>query len=168
MRSLAPLLSLLAGLLALPAVAAPPSLTPSGFGTIKIGMREAAAKQLGLRPAADDGANSFDCRIHAVPRYPGLYVMAERGVVTRVTIGAPSRLRTDRGLGIGSSEEDVRRAYGSALQSQTAAYDEEPAHDLTFWIAGKKRGILYETDQQGRVTFIRAGGKSIQYIEGCL
>ncbi len=148
--------------------AAPPSLTPFGFGQIKIGMREAAARRLGLRAAPNDGVNSFECRIHAVPRYPGLSVMVERGIVTRVTIGAPSRLRTDRGLGVGSQEADVRRAYGGGLVITTAAYDDAPARDLTFWLPGKTRGILYETDQKGRVRVIRAGGKAIEYIEGCL
>ena len=167
MRGWIPLLVLLA-IGSAPAAAAA-ALTPFGLGPLKIGMREAdAAKRLGLHIAADDGANSFDCRVDEIPRYPGLYAMAERGVITRITIGEPNRLRTDRGLGIGSMEADVRRAYGRTLKIATAAYDDEPAHDLTFWIAGKKRGILYEPDQQGRVTFIRAGGSSIQYVEGCL
>jgi len=156
-------------LLATAVAAAPaPVLTPQGFGPIRIGMSErAAAKTAGVRIAKDDGVDTFECRIDKVRGQPGVYAMAERGVITMIGVREPSRVRTDRGLGLGSREAEVRRAYGPALKVATAAYLEEPAHDLTFWEPGGRRGILYETDDHGRVTWIRAGSRSIELIEGC-
>jgi hypothetical protein len=154
------------------ATAAEPILTPFGLGPLKIGMREAeAAKRLGLRIAPDGDVDSLICREDSYQPYPDISVMAERGIVTRIVIAAPSRLRTDRGLGIGSTEADVRRVYGHHLKIETAAYEDEPAHDLTFWVVRSKhrwRGIRYGTDEHGRVRVIYAGSKSIRYIESCL
>ena len=169
MRYRAPLLILLASLLASAAVAASPPLTPFGLGLLKIGMREAdAARRLGLRIAPDDEVNGWECRLDELPGHPGLSVMVERGVVTRIGIASPSRLKTDRGFGIGAREADLRRAYGKALKVATAAYEAEPAHDLTVWAIRGKRGVRYGTDARGRVQAIYAGSKSIANIEGCL
>jgi hypothetical protein len=151
------------------AVSAPAPLTPDGWGELRVGMRERDAVRLfGLHIPRDDGVSSYDCRQEEVPHFPGLVVMAERGVVTRITIEPPSRLRTDRGIGIGSREADVKRAYGPALKIVTAAYQEEPAHDLTFWAPGGKRGVRIGTNAAGRVEAIYVGSRSISYIEGCL
>ena len=146
-------------------------LTPDGFGDLKIGMKERdAARRFHLKIAQDD-VSSYDCRENTWPGHPGVGVMAERGVITRVSVAAPSRLRTDRGFGVGSREADIRRAYGPGLKVETAAYEEEPAHDLTFWAAGRKesrRGVRYGTDAHGVVRWFAVGSPSISYIEGCL
>jgi hypothetical protein len=145
-------------------------LTANGWGRLRIGMSERQAVRLFHMkiPRSDDGVSSFECRELDVPGHPGVSVMAERGIITRITVWDSGGPRTDRGLGIGATEADLRRAYGKGLEVHTAAYDEEPAHDLTFWTVRHRRGIQYGTDQQGRVTRIHAGGKSILYIEGCL
>ncbi len=154
--------------LACSGAAATPALTPDGLGALRIGMRERDAAKAGtIRIAKDDGVDTFECRIDKVIGQPGVYAMAERGVITMIGVREPSHLQTDRGLGLGSREAEVRRAYGSALKVATAAYLEEPAHDLTFWAPGGRRGILYETNEHGRVTWIRAGSRSIELIEGC-
>jgi hypothetical protein len=153
------------------ATAAPP-LTPDGWGKLRIGMRESvAAKHLGLKIAPDDQVQSFECRQDELAGQPDMSVMAERGIITRIAIGGLSRLRTDRGFGVGSREADIRRAYGSALQVETAAYEEEPAHDLTFWAHGhneSRRGVRYGTDAKGRVQWLAVGTPSIGAMEGCL
>jgi hypothetical protein len=149
-----------------------PPLTPNGWGKLRIGMRERDAVRLfHIRVAADDETNSFDCRQEDLPGHPGVSVMAESGVITNISVEAPSRLRTERGFGVGSREADIRRAYGPALKVETAEYAEEPAHDLTFWASGQKqdrRGVRYGTDARGRVTWFAVGGPSISYMEGCI
>jgi hypothetical protein len=149
------------------AVAAPP-LTANGWGKLRIGMSERqAARRFHLRIPRSDGADSFECRQDEIPSQEGLFVMAERGIITRISIEAPSALRTDRGLELGSTEAAVRRAYGQALETETTPYDDEPAHKLTFWVVRGKRGIRYDTNVAGVVVAIYVGSPSINYIEGC-
>ncbi len=162
------LLATLAVALAGPAAAAPPPLTAEGWGKLRIGMRERDAVRLfRLRVPPTAGVDSFECRQDQVPGYPGVFVMAENGVITRISVDGPGRLRTDRGFGVGSREADIRRAYGTALEVATAAYLEEPAHDLTFWTHGGRRGVKYGTNADGRVDWLTVGSRSITYIEGC-
>jgi hypothetical protein len=150
------------------AASAAPRLTVQGWGKLRVGMRERDAVRLfHLRVPTNDGIDSFDCRQDEMPSQPGLYVMAERGLVTRITIDGDSRLRTDRGLGLSSTEEEVRRTYGPRLAITTAPYMEEPAHELIFWNARHTRGVRYDTDAAGAVIAIYVGSGSIIYIEGC-
>jgi len=148
--------------------AAAPALTAEGWGKLRIGMRESeAVRRFHMRVPKSLGADSFDCRQDEIPSQEGLFVMVQHGVITRITIEAPNRLVTDRGLGIGSSEDDVKRAYGPALKVRTAPYLEEPAHELDFWTARGARGLRYDTTAAGAVEAIHAGSRSITYIEGC-
>jgi hypothetical protein len=149
-------------------VQAAPPLTAQGWGKLRIGMRERDAVRLfHLRVPKSDGADSFDCRQDEMPSQEGLFVMAERGIVTRITIEAPSRLKTDRGLGISATETEVKRAYGRKLKIDTAPYLEEPAHELIFWNARGTRGVRYDTNIAGAVDAIYVGSRSIINIEGC-
>ncbi|HLZ76219.1 hypothetical protein [Phenylobacterium sp.] len=149
------------------AFAAPP-LTAQGWGKLRVGMRERDAVRLfHLRVPRGPGPDSFECRQDELPSQEGLYVMAERGIVTRITIEAPSRLVTDRGLGIGASEAEVRRAYGPRLKVETTPYEEEPAHEMIWWTAHGKRGVRYDSNIAGAVEAIYVGSRSITLIEGC-
>ena len=164
---------LIAASLLVTAAAGPsrPPLTPDGWGEVRIGMSEQAlAARFHVAIPPDDDADSEDCRQFEWPAAgPDVWVMTEKGRVTRITIDGKSRLKTAKGVGIGSREAAVRRLYGPRLTIATAAYLDEPAHDLTFWVDGRKRrGILFETDEHGRVTDVRVGSRSIRYIEGCL
>ena len=168
MRRAIPLLACLAAALPLAAGAATPPLTAQGWGKLRIGMPEREAVRLfHLRVPKTIGADSFDCRQDEMPTQEGFYVMAERGVVTRITIAAPSRLTTDRGLGIGATEDEVKQAYGPTLKVATTPYEAEPAHELTFWTAHGMRGVRYDTNAAGAVEAIYVGSRSITYIEGC-
>ena len=151
------------------AFAAPaPPLTAQGWGKLRIGMRERDAVRLfHLRVPRGPGPDSFDCRQDQMRNQEGLSVMAERGIVTRITIEAPSRRRTDRGLGIGATEEEVRRAYGSRLKIAMTPYEEEPAHEMIYWTAHATRGVRYDTNVAGAVEAIYVGSRSITLVEGC-
>jgi hypothetical protein len=106
--------------------------------------------------------------------------MVENGRLTRISLIRDSAVKTDRGLGLGIPASAVRAAYGAALTAGPHKYVEAPAEYLTIWRGSKStakpdsyeddpnaRGLLYETDATVKVTAIRAGGPSIQYVEGC-
>jgi hypothetical protein len=150
------------------AASAAPRLTAQGWGKLRIGMRERDAVRLfHLRVPRSDGADSFACRQDEMPSREGLFVMAQHGIVTRISIEAPARLVTDRGLGIGAAEDEVKRAYGGKLKISTAPYLSEPAHELDVWTADRKRGVRYDTNAAGAVEAIYVGDRSITLIEGC-
>lgn len=162
-----PLVATLA--LATTGAAEPPPLTPDGWGALRIGMAEAdAVRILKTTVPPDDDVNSFACRVIDAPGDSQLAIITEKGRVARISLHGPGALRTDKGFGVGSAEADIRRAYGRGLQVTTHSYDEEPAHYLTYWTIPKRRGVRYETNQQGVVTTVHVGGPAIQYIEGCL
>lgn len=156
----------------------PPStpLTAEGWGPLRIGMTRAevvAAAGEDANPEAVGGAEPEFCDEFRPERAPaGLLVMLESGRLTRISVGSSSPVRTDRGIGLGATTEEVRRTYGDRLQSTPHKYVAAPAAYLTIWTveppAADARGIVYEVGEDGRVSRIHAGGPSIQYVEGCL
>jgi hypothetical protein len=153
-------------------VAVAAALTPDGYGPVRIGMTEAEARAaLGGQVAsdADTGVNETCHHIWAGPRnaLSSLVYMVENGRVSRVTAHLDSRVKTDRGLGVGDTEAQVRAAYPTGLEVEPHHYIGEPAHYLTFWTEPGRRGVRYETDERGIVREVHAGDRSIRYIEGC-
>jgi hypothetical protein len=157
-------------------------LTAEGFGPLRIGMSRAeVVKALGEDddPEAVGGPDPESCDMFRPERAPqGMLVMIEAGRLTSIALVDGSKVRTDRGLGLGSSAADVRAAYGEALRAGPHKYEAAPAEYLTAWAkdgprgdeyetAPTARGIRYEVGGQGRVQVIQAGGPSIQYVEGC-
>lgn len=152
-----------------PAQPAPRALTAAGYDTIRIGMKAADAKNYTLT-----GGQGFEetCKIMDVREEPGIYVMVENGTITRISTaysadGPPSSVRTDRGIGVGSTEEEVRAAY-SPLREEGNHYVEAPAKYLTFGGAGKQPGLRFETDTTRKVAEVHAGREpALGYVEGC-
>jgi hypothetical protein len=160
------LVALLSLAAATSAFAARAPVTPEGWGGVRIGMKERdLIRRYHLRIPRNDGVSSFDCRELGGPSLP-FGVMAERGRVTRITI-LDHAVKTDRGLGVGATEAQVRKAYGAALKTDPSVYEDPPAVYLTYR-AKNGHGIRYETDEKGRVARIHAGSGSINYVEGCL
>lgn len=163
----------LAILAALLATAAPPmsswKLTPDGLGPARIGMTRAQvskALQVELEGDADDDSHCQEL-IGADDALPGLYFMFEDGKLSRITATEFSTVATPRGLRYGSTEEEVRKAYGDGLKVEPHHYLDAPAEYLTFWLKPDKSGVRFETDIHGKVESIDAGTSSIQYVEGC-
>lgn len=164
------------------AMAAPrastPVLTADGYGPIRIGMSLGeASKALGsplTPPSAEELARmeaeglSADCYEIVVPAFPGLALMFESGRIMRVSVFENSLVKTERGIGIGSSEADVVRAYPQGLRVELNKHSMGNAKDLTFWTEPGKRGIRFQTAEDGIVRWMHAGSKSIEYYEGCL
>ncbi|MCX7358996.1 MAG: hypothetical protein NT015_12750 [Alphaproteobacteria bacterium] len=159
----------------------PNDITSEGWNTLRVGMTRAevtAAVGAG-NPNAVGGAEPNACDLfHPANAPEGLLVMLQQNVLTSITLRNNTTLRTDRGFGIGSTAAEIKTAYGSAAYSEPHKYV-EGAEYITVWTTGapatpgafiqdtNARGVRYETDAQGRVIAIHAGGASIQNVEGC-
>ena len=97
----------------------------------------------------------------------GLWFMFQEYRLTRISIGRPSKVATPRGIGVGTSADAVRKAYGRGLKAEPHYYEDLPSEYLTFWTVPKKRGVRFETDSKRRVQTIHAGDDSIELVEGC-
>lgn len=161
-----------AALTATPAHAQPPRnwpLTPEGYGPARLGMtrnqvQDALDVALQGRPL-EPGASC----IELVPErgYPDMVFMFLDGRLSRIAVEGASRVATPRGIHVGASAAEVRRAYPTGLQAEEHAYTGAPAEYLTFWTRPNRRGVRFATDENRRVDTIIAGNSSIQYIEGC-
>jgi hypothetical protein len=164
--------SLIAVLIASAAAAAPQPawhLTPEGFGPVRIGMSRAQVeKALHVTLEGEPLEDERSC-IEMAPKGPdqGLWFMFEEYKLSRISIGAPSKLTTPRGIGLGASADQVRRAYPRGLKAERHYYEGLPSQYLTYWTVPGKRGVRFETDNKRRVQTIHAGTDAIQYVEGC-
>jgi len=88
------------------------------------------------------------------------------GHVARIELNEASRLQTFSGARIGSSESDLDRLYGHALDSQPHKYDPE-GRTLTFKSSDGALGLRFETSH-GKVTAIQSGPwEHLNLVEGC-
>ena len=74
---------------------------------------------------------------------------------------------TPRNIAVGSSADEVRKAYATGLETEPNHYLDLPAEYLTYWLKPKVSGVRFEVDMKGKVELIDAGTASIQYVEGC-
>ena len=145
-------------------------LTPAGWGPVRIGMTRAQAEKalkITLEGEAFDNEGNCAELYSSDERLAGLYFMFQDGKLTRISAVERATIKTPRGMGIGSSAEDVRKAYGEKLQAEPHHYEGEPAEYLTYWLKPANSGVRFETDAQRKVQTIHAGNDSIQLIEGC-
>ena len=139
-----------------------PPLTPAGWGDLRVGMTEAeAGRRFGLRSTPVDG----DCHYLELPHRTDLTGLGRAGRIGSLLAGDETRLRTDRGIGIGSTEADVRRAYGQGLKVEPNVF--EPGHYMTWWAEAGRRGVMFETNANGRVYAIHVGDETILWTDGC-
>ncbi len=155
------------------------TLTSQGWGALKIGMtKDEVVAAVGDKRDPDAAGIPGDCEEYQPKNAPeNLWVMLEAGKLTRITLADMSKLKTDKGLGLGDTAETVKTAYGAAAVASPHKYQDKPAEYITVWDGGPRkepyvqdeaaRGIVYEIDGTGKVGAIHAGGPSIQYVEGC-
>jgi hypothetical protein len=145
-------------------------LTPAGWGPVRIGMTQAQtekALKIQLEGEAFDNQGSCMELYSSDQRLAGLYFMFLDGKLSRISAGERSAIKTPRSMGVGSTAEEVRAAYGEKLKAEPHHYLDLPAEYLTYWLKPTKSGVRFETDAQRRVETIHAGDASIQFIEGC-
>lgn len=103
-----------------PALAAP-TLGPHGYGKVRLGMsakRAAATGAVVLKTRAGDGACSgWDLKAHRTGRDSvGLYISKKLGVAA---IFAPKGVKTAKGIGLGSTMRQVKKAYPAMRTSES-------------------------------------------------
>ena len=106
----------------------------------------------------------------------GVAFMANEGTVTRVDVSpldlgevVPEQAlpRTAAGVGIGSTQAEVEAAYGPQLRTELHHYT-DGRYLIVTPEADTSRRIIFETDEQGRVTYLRAGRRpEVTWVEGC-
>ena len=158
------------------------AITAEGWNTLRVGMTRAevtAAVGATATPNAVGGLAPQACDLfHPANAPEGMLVMIQRDVLTSITLRSNTNLRTDRGFGVGSTAAEIKTAYGASAVSEPHKYV-EGAEYITIWSVGgptattpfvedpNARGVRYETNAQGIVTAVHAGGPSIQNVEGC-
>lgn len=155
---------------------APNALTANGWGPLRIGMSRAqvvAAAGEDRHPEAVGGPDPDECDEFRPSRAPdGMIVMVERGRLTRISLVAGSDVRTEDGFAVGDPAPAIKAAYGASAVVRPHKYLPAPAEYIIVRRADDSgdnaRGLVYETGVDRRVTHIRAGGPSIEYVEGCL
>lgn len=161
------ILTAAAALLLCGAAPAPWVLTPDGLGPIRIGMTQRQVRAAIHAGFQVDGAGDEACEEVGIVGVKGVYLMFQKNRLTSIALGEGSRLATDKGLHVGSTEQAVRAAYRWDLRIKPHAYNAPPAYYLTAWDKARHRGVKYSTDSNRVVESIAAGDESIQYIEGC-
>ena len=148
-------------------------LTPEGYGPARIGMTRAQVERaLGVTLQGEPIDSEYVC-VEMVPVRADadadaniVFMFLERRL-SRIAVVNSSPVRTPRGIGIGASAAQVRRAYPTGLLAEEHSYTGAPAEYLTFWVRRERSGVRFTTDENRRVDTIIAGNESIRYIEGC-
>lgn len=155
-----------------PSASVPPAatvLTSSGYDMIRVGAAPSTAAGYALH---DDGSYGGGCRVFVSDRLPGLAVLVEEGRIGRVTLHAPRggpipAIRTERGIGVGSTEAEVRAAY-RPLGERPHDRAPPPAKNLVWGEEGDPNAFRFEIGPDGRVVALHAGGApQLSYAEGC-
>ena len=152
------------------------TIGPDGWGTLRIGMTRAevvAAAGEDANPDAVGGPDPDACDQFRPARTPrGLLVMLEEGILTRISLSEGTGIRTAAGIGVGDPAAAVMAAHGADAVTTPHKYQDAPARYIAVWRtpqpAPDARGIVYEIGGDDRVMHIHAGGRSIEYVEGCL
>ena len=141
------------------------TITPSGMLGLMAGASFPTLRNK-IDPEGHYGSQVDDWETDACEIYTTLDgqadVMVESGRATAF-ITTNSKLATAKGIRVGSSEANLKKAYGSSLEISENPYD---GQDYFLW-QGKDRGIKFHVSA-GQVDVISSGSRSIQYVEGCL
>ena len=154
-----------------------PVMSIDGLGKVKLGMTVAQAEAVLGKSLKHDpkDAESAACDMTSVDQY-GIQYMIENGKVTRIDVyaddnadGRPKRsmILTDRGIGLGDSDETIRKLYGSAVVTSYRPYTGPAGRRLAVPNGDHTAAFMFET-MNGRVDNLRVGFyPSVEYWEGC-
>jgi hypothetical protein len=139
-------------------------LTLEGLGALRIGQAVPAGSGW-----AERGAQISDvCRTITSPDHSGVYAIVEGGKVRRVTVGERSDVKLIEGIGVGSTEAQVRAAF-PGFREAPHEYVEPPAKYLTAPnAAGGDPALRFEIGADGKVSLVHVGTMPVLgYVEGC-
>jgi hypothetical protein len=147
-------------------------LTANGLPMLPVGTKFAMLEQDLREKLPDVYQSSPDCVTLYTKKTDamGVSFMLEGGHLARVNLdyteNGPSRIKTDKGIGLGATEDDVKQAYGAALVVKPNRYD-PTWHYLVVDDPDHLHAIVFVTDGK-KVTSIHAGEyPSVGYTEGC-
>ena len=149
---------------------------PMGTADIRVGMIIAEIEHLGhavtiVQPPEPEGA----CGFASVDGFDGLLFMLDGDRLVRFDVDeraaeggarAPS-WNTPEGAGVGTTEAELRRLYGSRLTFEPHPYTAPEGRYAIVHAVGDPFGIIFET-YRSRVQSWRSGAwEQVQLIEGC-
>lgn len=145
-------------------------LTPDGYGPVRIGMTRAQVSAALRSPLEGEPIEDEESCIEltATRGHPQLAFLFQARRLSRISVAGAGPIRTQRGIGIGSTAAQIRRAYRPRLEAEVHEYLGAPGEYITWWARPNRRGLRFETDNNRRVDVIHAGDGSIRLIEGCL
>jgi len=138
-----------------------PVISPAGMGDARIGQPAPQGwKGVGAQI-------SLKCRMLASAAVEGGRVMTDGNVVRRVSVVGDSPVLTERGVGIGTPEGDLRAAYDDLIETPHK-FAKPPAKNLMWRPQANGPLLRFELDAKGQVSAIYAGEAPwIDYAEGC-
>lgn len=147
-----------------PAPEPSPTLTAATFDGLEFG--QPVPKTSGWK--LDGEQASDECLTYASAKHANVYAMIEGGKLQRFTVMEGSDFKLPTGLGIGSTEAAVRKAYPGFIE-EPHTYSAPPAKTLTSPDAKDgKPGLRFEIDEQRKVQMIHMGLRpALEYVEGC-
>jgi hypothetical protein len=136
-------------------------LAPDGFEAMRLG-KPAEGSGTWL-----EGTPTPGCMGGYFPERPGPHFIFEHDHLARISIRGVRDIQTARGIHLGSTEDEVRAAYGAALTVTPSASIPPPAKTMTIWFHHHSQGIRFDTDTSGRVVSMIAGTPSIMRGANC-
>jgi hypothetical protein len=148
-------------------------LSPEGLGGLKVGtpvdrVETLLSDKLGYSQYQNGG-----CSVLTTKKLEplGISLMIESKILTRINIDyfskstLPQTIKTDSGVGLGSTEEEVRKAYPGARVKPNPS---DPTwHTVIAETPDHAKGIAFETDGK-TVKSMRVGTYSaIAFADGC-
>jgi hypothetical protein len=147
------------------------TLTPRGIGHLQVGMTLRGARRASGRHIRLSGAEiTPGCRYASVPSLRVSLMLIE-GRIARIELNRNSPVRMLGGLRRGDTESDVRAVFGAKVVETPHTYVMGGSYLTIGWRSGPytNRGIRFETNEVGVVTFAYAGRRdAIRFVEGCL
>ncbi|MEV0200979.1 hypothetical protein [Nonomuraea sp. NPDC050691] len=127
-----------------PAVAAPGSFGPYGYGGVRLGMTATQAKATGkIALKRRDHCSGWDFKAHPNPGDEvSLYISKKRGVAV---ISAPRGARTPEGVAVGSALSQVQKVYPKVKEQINGYTVAVPGNRKAYYYFGVNRRNKVET-----------------------